>query len=61
MVFLSIQKTFSYNFHLCIHHALFYMSLNDEIVDIQKPDGICSPAFVLDGFSGLSSWHHWGS
>ena len=26
------------------------MSLNDDIVDIEKPDGICSLAFVVDGF-----------
>ena len=28
------------------------MSLNDNIVDIEKPDGICSPTFVVDNFSG---------
>ena len=27
--------------------------LNDDIVDIEKPDGICLPTFVVDEFSGL--------
>ena len=29
------------------------MLLNDDIGDIEKPDGICSPTFVVDEFSGL--------
>ena len=29
------------------------MFLNDNIVDIEKPDGICSPNFAVDEFSGL--------
>ena len=29
------------------------MLLNDEIVDIEKPDETCSPTFVVDEFSGL--------
>ena len=29
------------------------MSLNDSIVDIEKPDGICLPTFVVNEFSGL--------
>ena len=29
------------------------MLLNDEIVDMEKPDGICLIAFVVDEFSGL--------
>ena len=29
------------------------MFLNDEIVDIGKPDGMCSLGFVVDEFSGL--------
>ena len=28
-------------------------SLNDDIVDIEKPDGICSLTFDVDDFSGL--------
>ena len=29
------------------------MFLNDDIVDIEKPDGICLLTFVIDEFSGL--------
>ena len=29
------------------------MLLNDDIVDIEKPDGICSLTVVVDEFSGL--------
>ena len=29
------------------------MFLDDDIVDIEKPDGICSPTFVVDEFSVL--------
>ena len=29
------------------------MLVNDDIVDIEKPDGICSLIFVVDDFSGL--------
>ena len=29
------------------------MLLNDDIVDIEKPDGISSFTFVVDEFSGL--------
>ena len=29
------------------------MLLNDNIVDIEKPDEICSLDFVVDKFSGL--------
>ena len=31
---------------------LFSMLLNEDIVDIEKPDGICSVIFVVDEFSG---------
>ena len=30
--------------------CLFSMLLNDDIVDIEKPDGICSPTFDVDEF-----------
>ena len=33
--------------------CLFSMLLNDNIVDIEKLDGICSLTFVVDEFSGL--------
>ena len=29
------------------------MLLNDDIVDIKKPNGICSPTFAVDELSGL--------
>ena len=32
--------------------CLFSMLFNDDIVDIEKPEGICSPTFVRDEFSG---------
>ena len=33
--------------------CLFSMLLNDNIVEIEKLDGKCSPSFVVDEFSGL--------
>ena len=33
--------------------CLFSMLLNDNITDIEKSDGICSPTFVVNEFSGL--------
>ena len=30
------------------------MSLNDDIVDIENHNGICSSTFAVDEFSGLS-------
>ena len=50
--FLRIHRNFFYNLHLCIHHAHF-LSLNDNIVDIEKLDGIYFPTLVVDNFSGL--------
>ena len=29
------------------------MLLNDDIVDVEKPNGICSPPLVVDEYSGL--------
>ena len=34
---------------------LFSMLLNEDIVDIEKPDRICLPTFAVDGFVGLHS------
>ena len=31
--------------------CLFSMLLNDNVVDIEKPDGICSVTFVEDEFA----------
>ena len=36
--------------------CFFCMILNDNVVDIEKPDGICSPTFVVDRFSALFSY-----
>ena len=33
--------------------CLFPMPVNDNIVEIEKPDGICSLTFVVDEFSEL--------
>ena len=33
--------------------CLFPTFLNEDIVDIGKPDGVCSLTFVVDYFSGL--------
>ena len=33
--------------------CLFYMLLDDNIVEIEKPEGMCWPAFAVDKFSGL--------
>ena len=32
---------------------LFSMLLNDDIVDIEKPDDICCPIFAVNDFLGL--------
>ena len=33
--------------------CLFSMLLNEDIVDIEKPDGLCSLTFVVDQLPGL--------
>ena len=33
--------------------CLFSMLLNDDIADIEKPDGICSITYVVNELSGL--------
>ena len=35
-----------------MHHA-YFLSLNNDIVDIETADGICSPTFVVYNFSRL--------
>ena len=37
--------------------CLFSMFLNEYIVDIEKPDGMCSLTFVAEEFSGLFLHH----
>ena len=34
--------------------CLFSVLVNNKIVDVEKPDGLCLPTFVVDEFSGLS-------
>ena len=33
--------------------CLFSILLNNDILEIEKPDGICSPTIVVDEFSGF--------
>ena len=33
--------------------CLFFMLLNENFVDIEKPGEMCSPIFVADEFSGM--------
>ena len=49
---LKIDKNFPYNVYLYTS-CLFSMLLNDDTVDIEKPDGIYLLTFVVDEFSGL--------
>ena len=51
-VLLRIRKTFMQSLPLNTS-CLFRTPLNDNIVDTEKPDGIYSPTFVADNFSGL--------
>ena len=46
------QNYFMQSLHMYTSY-LFSMLLNDDIVDTRKPDGIRSPLFVVDEFSGL--------
>ena len=39
-----------------VPRGLFSMVLNDNIIDIEKLEGICSLTFVADEFSGLFSF-----
>ena len=50
---LKNSKKKSYNLYLCIQHAYFQCFLKNDIVGIEKPDGICSLTFVVNQFSGL--------
>ena len=46
------QKFFMLSLPLCIS-CLFSILSNDDIIDIEKPDGICSLTLVLDEFVGF--------
>ena len=47
-----IHKKSLSNLYLCTS-LLFFILLNDYIVDIEETDGICFPTFVVNEFSGL--------
>ena len=49
--FKDSQNCFCY-LYLRMHHA-YFLSLNNDIVDIETADGICSPTFVVYNFSRL--------
>ena len=57
IIFFAYSFKDSQNFFiqsLPLHRScLFPMLLNEDIVDIEKSDEICSLIFVLDDFSGL--------
>ena len=38
---------------LPLYKRLFSRLLNEDILDIEKPDEECLPTFVVDEFSGL--------
>ena len=52
--FHALLKTILQSLSLC-KLCLFPMSSNIHIVDIEYPQGICSPIFVVDHFLGLFS------
>ena len=64
---LKDSQTFFMQFLPLDTSCLVSMLLNDDIVDIVKLDGICSPTFVVDELSGLFlnpsvfSVKHWRS
>ena len=56
IIFIVCSLKDSQNFFiqsLPMHTCFFSMLLNDDIVDIKKPDGICSLIFVVDEFLGF--------
>ena len=48
---LRFSQNFSYNFFCDIKYVYFLYYA--QIVDIEYPQGICSPIFVVEGFSEL--------
>ena len=54
---LNIHKNFSFKLYFCIDHAHF-LSLNDDIADIQKSVGMCSSTFLVDDFSSNKNHHY---
>ena len=49
----GFTKLFHAIFTFMYTSGLFSMLLNDDMVDIEKPDRICLPTFVVYEFSGL--------
>ena len=49
----SYEITTFFNAIFMYTSCLFSILLNEDIVDIEKPDRICLLSFVLDEFSGL--------
>ena len=52
MHFLGFTKPFRTIF-TSVHIIHIFIVLNDDILDIEKPDVICSHNYVEDEFSGL--------
>ena len=56
IVFFACSLKDSQNFFIhkttSAYTMLIFYALNDDIVDIEKPDGICLPTFVVEEFSG---------
>ena len=50
---LKISQNFFMQSLLLYTSCLFSILLSEDIVDIEKPDGICSLTFVVDEFSRL--------
>ena len=50
--FKNSQNFFIQSLSMCTS-CLFSMLLNEDIAEIEKPDGICLLTFVADEFSGL--------
>ena len=46
------SQNFSCNLYPCIDHT-YFLSLNGNVVDIEKPDEICPLACVVHNFLGL--------
>ena len=50
---IKISKNFSIQSLPLYVSCLFSLLLNEDILDIEKPDGICLVTFVVDEFLGL--------
>ena len=54
MYFLKNSKNFFIQSLPLDTSCLFSILLNEDIVDVEKTDGICSLSFAVNTFSGLS-------